>query len=143
MISGMINPVMPTKTRMVWPWLVIRSMSRNACVTQMTAVRLTSTTRNAPNVVRKIYRPMDPIRGVVPQFGMPTGRPAKAPDAKLNQRKPTPIRVYLDPATKWPGEGKAVEHAQQIVKAGRGLRPENQALRARFWQARCLRLPPQ
>ena len=71
--SGMIRPVMPTNTRMVWPWLVIRSKSRNACVTQITAVRLTSTTMNAPNVVRKIYRLIDPIRDVVPQF-----RPASA-----------------------------------------------------------------
>ena len=39
--SGMISPVMPMKTRMVWPWLVMRSMSRSACVTQITAVRLT------------------------------------------------------------------------------------------------------
>ena len=67
--SGMIRPVMPTKTRMVWPWLVIRSMSRSAWVTQITAVRLTSTSRNAPNVVRKIYRPIDPIRRVVPHSG--------------------------------------------------------------------------
>ena len=33
---GMTRLVMPMKTRMVWPWLVIRSMSRNACVIQMT-----------------------------------------------------------------------------------------------------------
>src|SRR5665213_2366876 len=65
--SGMIIPVMPTKTRMVWPWLVMMSMSRNACVTQITAVRLTSTMTKAVNVVRKIYRLIDPIRDVVPQ----------------------------------------------------------------------------
>ena len=52
--SGMIRLVMPTNTRMVWPWLVIRSMSRNACVSQMATVRLMSTSRNAPNVVRKM-----------------------------------------------------------------------------------------
>ena len=50
----MIRLVMPMNTRTVCPWLVIRSMSRNACVIQMTAVRLTSTSRNAPNVVRKM-----------------------------------------------------------------------------------------
>ena len=32
---GMIRLVMPMNTRMVWPWLVIRSMSRNAWVTQI------------------------------------------------------------------------------------------------------------
>ena len=62
----MIRPVIPTKTRIVCPWLVMMSMSRNACVTQITAVRLTSTIRNAPSVVRKIYSLMDPIRSIVP-----------------------------------------------------------------------------
>ena len=38
---GMSRPVMPMNTRTVWPWLVIRSISRSACVSQMTAVRLT------------------------------------------------------------------------------------------------------
>ena len=52
--SGMISAVMPTKTRMVWPWLVIRSMLRNACVIHISSVTLTSTTRNAPSVVRKM-----------------------------------------------------------------------------------------
>ena len=52
--SGMISPVMPMNTRMVWPWLVMMSMSCNAWVTQITAVRLTSTTRNVLNVARKM-----------------------------------------------------------------------------------------
>ena len=52
--SGMMSPVMPTKTRIVCPWFVIRSMSRNACVIQMTSVRLMRITRNAPKVVRKM-----------------------------------------------------------------------------------------
>ena len=52
--SGMIRPVMPTKTRMLWPWLVIRSTLRNACVIHISAVTLTSTTRNAPSVVRNM-----------------------------------------------------------------------------------------
>ena len=77
--NGMISPVMPTNTRMVWPWLVIRSMSRNAWVTQITAVRLTSTTRNAPNVVRKIYRLIDPIRRVVPHSQAHTARRPATP----------------------------------------------------------------
>jgi hypothetical protein len=48
------------------PLAVMMSMSRNACVTQITAVRLTSTIRNAPSVVRKMYSLMDPIRSIVP-----------------------------------------------------------------------------
>ncbi len=77
--SGMIRPVMPTNTSIVWPWLVMMSTSRSAWVTQITAVRLTSTTRNALNVVRKMYRLIDPIRDVVPQSGsagVPPGSPA-------------------------------------------------------------------
>src|SRR5476649_2015268 len=108
---------------MFCPWLVIRSMSRNACVTQMTAVRLTSTTRNAPNVVRKIYRPMDPIRGVVPQsIGVhQPGAWQPHRTTSLMSVNSTPVRVYLDPATKWPSKGKAVDYEQQIVKAGGNL----------------------
>jgi hypothetical protein len=88
MSSGIIRPVMPTKTRMVWPWLVMMSMSRNACVTQITAVRLTNTTKKVLKVVRKIYRLMDPIRNVVPQF-RPTPPPsAPGADAKVQPASP-------------------------------------------------------
>ena len=52
--SGMRRPVMPTNTRMFWPSFVIRSMSRSACVIHINRVTLTSTSRNAPKVVRKI-----------------------------------------------------------------------------------------
>src|SRR5450631_4029603 len=98
-------------------------MSRSACVTQITAVRLTKMTRNAPNVVRKIYRLIDPIRRVVPQVPTcPAIRPAPAPDAKRNQPNPNPRQVYLDPSTKWPCKGKAVEHAQQKVKTAAAIR---------------------
>src|SRR5205823_6314453 len=41
-------------------------MSRNACVIHMSAVTLAQITRNAPSVMRKIYRPMDPIDLRVP-----------------------------------------------------------------------------
>ena len=51
---GISRPVIPMKTRTVWRWLVIRSISRSACVSQMTIVRLIATSRNAPKVVRKI-----------------------------------------------------------------------------------------
>ena len=62
----MMRLVMPTNTNTLCPWLVIRSMSRSACVIHMSAVTLVQTTRNAPNVVRKMYRPIDPIRLRVP-----------------------------------------------------------------------------
>jgi hypothetical protein len=67
--SGMIRLVRATKTRMVWPWFVIRSILRNACVIHMSMVTQTSTTANAPRVVRKMYRPIDPIGGAVPDYG--------------------------------------------------------------------------
>jgi hypothetical protein len=75
--SGMIIPVMPTKTRMFWPWLVMILMSCSAWVTQITAVKLTSTIRKEANVVRKIYRLIDPIRDAVPQFRNPSARPPR------------------------------------------------------------------
>ena len=106
---------MPTKTRMFWPWLVIRSMSRNACVIQITAVRLTSTMTKAANVVRKIYRLIDPIRDVVPQYRNAPPQRARSPrpDAHgASKPNPNPHQVYLDPSTKWPTKGKALEHAQ-------------------------------
>jgi hypothetical protein len=57
----MTRLVMPRKVRIVWPWLVIRSMPRNACVIQITPVRLTKTSANDASVVRKIYLSIDPI----------------------------------------------------------------------------------
>src|SRR3954463_7433938 len=59
--AGMTRLVMPRKVRMVWPWLVIRSIPRNACVIQITPVRLTRTSANDASVVRKIYLSIDPI----------------------------------------------------------------------------------
>src|SRR5919197_6737689 len=41
-------------------------MSRSAWVIHMSAVTLAQMTRNAPSVVRRIYRPMDPIDLRVP-----------------------------------------------------------------------------
>src|SRR6185437_491103 len=95
------------------------SMSRRACVTQITAVRLTNTTRNAPKVVRRIYWLKNPIRSIVPRSGNNrTPRAASPPDAKHFKLKSQPRQLYLDRPTKWPGNGKAVEHAQQNVNAG-------------------------
>ena len=45
------------------------------------AVRLTSTSRNAPSVVRKIYRPIDPIRLRVPPPANPPARRTPRPAA--------------------------------------------------------------
>ena len=59
--AGITRLVMPRKVTMVWRWLVIRSMSRNACVIQITPVRLTKTSTNDASVVRKIYLSIDPI----------------------------------------------------------------------------------
>ncbi len=64
---GITRDVMLMKTRTVWPWLVIRSMSRNAVASQITAVRLIRISTNAPRVVRKIYQPIDPIALRVPR----------------------------------------------------------------------------
>ena len=52
-----------------------------------------------------------------PACGFPTGR-ASASSLKLNPRQ-----IYLDRLTKWPGKGKAVEHAQQNVNVARLPRP--------------------
>ena len=114
---GMTRLVMPMNARMVWPWPVIRSTSRNAWVSQMALVRLTSTSRNAPKVVRKIYRPIDPIRLRRPTFG----RTARAPDPTSGVPHvggPIPHLQYaLMRSTKWLRNGKPVEHAQQTVNA--------------------------
>src|SRR6476469_125370 len=91
--AGITRLVMPRKVRMVWPWLVIRSMPRNACVIQITPVRLTRTSANDASVVRKIYLSIDPIvtarsqlarrkRGFRPnplRGGIPNGRAASLP----------------------------------------------------------------
>src|SRR5262249_34686012 len=55
-------------------------MSRSAWVIHMSAVTLAQITRNAPSVVRKIYRPMDPIDLRVPARGETSVR--RAPHAR-------------------------------------------------------------
>ena len=87
--AGITRLVMPRKVTMVWPWLVIRSMPRNACVIQITPVRLTRTSANDASVVRKIYLSIDPIvtaqshhcapearLSTNPCYGFPFGRAA-------------------------------------------------------------------
>src|ERR1700732_388549 len=105
--------VMPTNTKILWPWFVIRSMSRSACVIHISAVTLVQMTRNAPKVVRKIYRPMDPMRLRVPAHGK---TPARAtPCRQLRFRQTSPFYPFLDRPTKWPRQGKPFEYAQQFV----------------------------
>src|SRR3984893_17616169 len=112
----MISPVMPTNTKILWPWFVIRSMSRSACVIHISAVTLVQMTRNAPKVVRKIYRPMDPMRLRVPAHGK---TPARAtPCRQLRFRQTSPFYPFLDRPTKWPRQGKPFEYAQQFVNRG-------------------------
>src|SRR5215813_4349123 len=107
-------------------------MSRIACVIHMSAVTLAQMTRNAPSVVRKIYRPMDPIT-------RPRSRQnAGAPGPRCPQRRADPIPGYTRPfyplfdrATKWLGQGKAFEYAQQNVNLDRVLqRPQALARKA-------------
>ena len=79
--AGITRLVMPRKVMMVWPWLVIRSMPRNACVIQITPVRLTRTSANDASVVRKIYLSIDPIA----YRTIPPARPeTAASDQSLN-----------------------------------------------------------
>src|SRR5579872_3515737 len=77
--AGMTRLVMPRKVRMVWPWLVIRSMPRSAWVIQITPVRLIRTTANDASVVRKIYLSIDPIAIARSHLGTPLERFAANP----------------------------------------------------------------
>src|SRR5262249_3400387 len=103
-------------------------MSRSAWVIHMSAVTLAQMTRNAPSVVRKIYRPMDPIDLRVPARDEASVR--RAPYARrsapmLNEALFYPV---FDPATKWLGQGKAFDYAQQNVNRRRvSRRPQGVA----------------
>src|SRR4051812_18116005 len=84
----------------------------------MALVRLMSTNRNAPIVVRKMYRPIDPIRLRRPTFGR-TARTPVPPDVPLIQAADPPtLQCAVDGSTIWFRNGKPVEHAQQTVNAG-------------------------
>src|SRR5215475_6693950 len=105
-------------------------MSRSAWVIHMSAVTLAQITRNEPSVVRKIYRPMDPIDLRVPARGETSVR--RAPYARcapmLNEALFYPL---FDPATKWLGQGKAFDYAQQNVNRRRvSRRPQGVTGRA-------------
>src|SRR5579885_579692 len=138
--SGMIRAVMPMNTRMVCPWLVTRSKSCSACVTQMTAVRLTSTTRNAPNVVRKIYRLIDPIRGTVPQSQSRDpahGFPNRAPGAASVTQPP--ILFTLFGPQSGLAKAKPLNMHNEKLRRGLTLTALMGDRGARFWQANTAR----
>src|SRR5256885_2605163 len=129
--AGITRLVMPRKVMMVWPWLVIRSMPRNACVIQITPVRLTRTSANDASVVRKIYLSIDPIAyrtipPCTPEKRLPTnplnrdplGRAANPPAVYLlstiplihqqNGRAVAPLSIRLIIHLLWPcGHGAA------------------------------------
>src|SRR4051794_31044840 len=109
--AGITKLVTPRKVTMVWPWLVMRSMPRNAWVIQITPVRLTRTTANDASVVRNIYLSIDPIVPYSPQLtteraacnhpeaGSPNGCAAYRPAGLVSHYHP------VDPSTKWPRDG--------------------------------------
>src|SRR6266516_4542971 len=70
-------------------------MSRIACVIHMSAVTLAQMTRNAPSVVRKIYRPMDPIRFTRPRSRQNVGAPGPRCPQRRADAIPTPFTLYL------------------------------------------------
>src|SRR5215470_10054165 len=94
-------------------------MSRIACVIHMSAVTLAQMTRNAPSVVRKIYRPMDPIDLRVPARDEASVR--RTPYARRSAPMLNAALFYpvFDPATKWLGQGKAFDYAQQNINRRR------------------------
>jgi hypothetical protein len=66
--------------------------------------------RNAPMVARNMYRPIDPI--TIPQPAPSIARFATAQQV----RQPIPpegniLRQHFHAFTKWPRQGKAIEHA--------------------------------
>ncbi len=86
--SGMSSPVMPTNTRTVCRWLVIKSNSRIAWVNHITIVRLTQVSTNAPMVVRNMYQPIDPIG-----LNFPTRRAPRPPRTPEGGCSAFPLRV--------------------------------------------------
>src|ERR1035437_10969708 len=88
-------------------------MPRNACVIQITPVRLIRTIANDASVVRKIYLSIDPIvtarsppcelamqLATNPEIGIPFGR--ARPAGSLSHYHP------FDPSTKWLRHGAAI-----------------------------------
>src|SRR5579872_6852359 len=109
--AGMMRLVIPRKVRIVWPWLVIRSMPRKAWVIQITPVRLTRTSANDASVVRKMYLSIDPIANRTVPFGAPLQRFAANPEwdplwpARRTQSALHSHYHPFDPSTKWLSRG--------------------------------------
>src|SRR6185437_10771976 len=110
--AGITRPVMPRKVRMVWPWLVIRSMPRNACVIQITPVRLIRTSANDASVVRKMYLSIDPIATARSRLANRerNRRPILKSGSPRSRRHPSgkPLNSHyhpVDPSTKWLAQG--------------------------------------
>src|SRR6266850_2721632 len=110
--AGITRLVMPRKVMMVWPWLVIRSIPRNACVIQITPVRLTRTSANDASVVRKIYLSIDPIAIArspphKPERQLATNPLNRDPLWSRRHGKPAHSPTYhpFDPSTKWLSQG--------------------------------------
>ena len=110
--SGMIRPVMPMKTSSVWRWLVIRSNSRIACVNHITTVKLTRVIRNAPIVVRNMYRPIDPI-GLNFPTGGPNGRPGSPTATQRRPSRVSPNAANFMLSQNGLAKAKPIELAQQ------------------------------
>src|SRR5438034_11017309 len=70
-------------------------MSRNAWVIHISAVTLAQITRNAPKVVRKIYRPMDPIRLTRPRSRQSLVRRAPCPQRHPNGKSDLLCSLYV------------------------------------------------
>ena len=84
---------------------------------EISAVTLTQTIRNAPKVVRKIYRPMDPIRLRVPAHGKNTG--TRDPPVGFALQQTTPFMLTLIGQQNGLAKAKPFEYAQQFVNRGR------------------------
>src|SRR6478735_10430982 len=88
-------------------------MPRNACVIQITPVRLTRTSANDASVVRKIYLSIDPIVTARAPLARRNGglrpNPLNNRDPQWSRRQPSShLHSHyhpFDPSTKWPRHG--------------------------------------
>src|SRR6266404_7629756 len=87
-------------------------MPRNACVIQITPVRLTRTSANDASVVRKIYLSIDPIvtaRFPAPRSGIAVGDQSRvqgSPFGRVAIVQPANSHYHpFDPSTKWLRQG--------------------------------------
>src|SRR5450432_1468061 len=83
-------------------------MPRNACVIQITPVRLTRTNANDASVVRKIYLSIDPIvtarsPPIEPELRQATKSRSRDPHWSRRHRPAGSLSHYhpFDPSTKW------------------------------------------